>query len=89
MEFVRGGLPDKNVFMMCRKLNPGALRSLPKAYRTRNRKKDELAMWTARPLEDQKEAKAYHGYYFTRVCGLNEDLFYSTLGSCATGMTHP
>ena len=61
MEFVRGALPDKNVFMMCWKLNPGARRSLPEAYHIRNCRKNGLAMWTAMPLDDPKEAEAYRG----------------------------
>lgn len=49
------------MFMMCWKLNPGALRSLPEAYHIRNCRKNELAMWTAMPLDDPKEAEAYRG----------------------------
>ena len=72
-------IPDKNLFLMCQKLNMNALSELPDQYQARNCKEDELNIWKSMPFDNPKDAKAYHGYmtdFFTQVYAQKEGLFY-------------
>lgn len=72
-------IPDANLFMICRKLNRDALRSLPHGYHIRNCRKNELDLWKAMPFDDPRDAEAYHGYmteFFTKVYAPKGGLFY-------------
>jgi hypothetical protein len=51
---VEDTIPDKNLFMMCDRLNPRALRPLPDGYHVRYCRRDELAIWKAMPFADEQ-----------------------------------
>ena len=55
-------IPDLDLFMMCPKLNRGALIPLPHGYHVRSCRKDELPIWKAFPFDNPTEAKEYHGF---------------------------
>jgi len=74
-------LPDRNLFMMCRRLNPDALRGLPAGYHIRHCRKDELERWKAMPFDDPGAANTNHEYmtrWFERVYAPKGELFYRT-----------
>ena len=60
---MKNEIPDKNLFMMCRALNPDALSELSKEYHVRTCRKNELDIWKAMPFDDEKSAKEYKGFY--------------------------
>ena len=72
-------IPDKNLFMMCQKLNINALSGLSDEYHIRNCREDELDIWKAMPFDDPKEAKEYRGFmtdFFIKVYANKGNLFY-------------
>jgi ribosomal protein S18 acetylase RimI-like enzyme len=72
-------IPDKNLFMMCQRLNTQALRSLSQDYHIRTCRQDELDIWKAMPFDTPEEAETYRGYmtsYFSRVYAKQGSLFY-------------
>ncbi len=72
-------IPDKNLFMMCRKLNTGALSALPKGFFFRLCKKDELNIWKDMHFDDKNTALEYRGYmdkFFDDVYAPYGDLFF-------------
>ena len=76
---MKNEIPDKNLFMMCRALNPDALSELSKEYHVRTCRKNELDIWKAMPFDDEKSAKEYKGFmtkYFDEVYGNKEYLFF-------------
>lgn len=73
------GLPDKNIFMICQKLNLNALSKLSPEYHIRNCREDELNIWKDMPFDDPEEAKKYRDYmtdFFSRVYAKKGNLFY-------------
>ena len=63
-------IPDKNLFMVCTRLNKNALTELSKEYYIRNCKENELAIWKAMPFDDPEIAKKYYNFmteYFDNV----------------------
>jgi ribosomal protein S18 acetylase RimI-like enzyme len=79
-------IPDKNIFMMCEKLNRNALTALPTSYAIRSCRPDELDIWKTMPFDDASLAKEYEGFmsdYFTTTYGGQEELFFAkTLFVC-------
>jgi ribosomal protein S18 acetylase RimI-like enzyme len=79
-------IPDKNIFMMCEKLNRNALNELPASYAIRNCRPDELGIWKTMPFDDAALAKEYEGFmsdYFATTYGRQEELFFAkTLFVC-------
>jgi len=76
---MRQEIPDKNIFMMCEKLNESAISELPAGYHIRTCRKDELDIWKAfhfDTIEEFKENEAFMTQYFSDVYAKNEDLFY-------------
>lgn len=72
-------IPDKNLFMMCSKLNIDALSSLPEGFTFRLCKKDELNIWKDMHFDDKKIALEYRGYmdkFFNDVYAPYGDLFF-------------
>lgn len=72
-------IPDKNLFMICQKLNPNALSRLSDEYHVRNCREEELDIWKEMPFDDPDEAKKYRGYmsdYFSKVYAKRGNLFY-------------
>ncbi len=73
------GLPNKNLFMMCRTLNLKALRTLSSEYHVRHCRPEELEIWKAMPFDDTNQAVAYRAFmteYFRRVYEPEGELFF-------------
>jgi ribosomal protein S18 acetylase RimI-like enzyme len=79
-------IPDKNIFMICEKLNRNALTELPANYAIRNCRPDELGIWKKMPFDNAFMAKEYEEFmsdYFTTTYGGQEKLFFDkTLFVC-------
>jgi ribosomal protein S18 acetylase RimI-like enzyme len=79
-------IPDKNIFMMCERLNSNALTELSTSYAVRSCRPDELDTWKRMPFDDAALAKEYEGFmsdYFTTTYGGKEELFFAkTLFVC-------
>ena len=63
-------IPDKNLFMMCKKLNTSALAELQDGYYVRTCRRDELDIWKKMPFDDEKTAEQYSDFmtkYFNDV----------------------
>ena len=72
-------IPDKNLFMICKKLNLNALSELPNEYHVRTCRRDELAIWKAIHFDDPRSAKDYETFmtkYFNDVYADKESLFF-------------
>lgn len=72
-------IPDKNLFMMCRKINMDAFSKLSIEYHIRTCRRNELDLWKAMPFDDMKTAKEYEGFmtdYFNDVYKDRESLFF-------------
>lgn len=73
-------LLQMNLFMVCRKLNNGALRCLPEGYYTRLIHKHELEFWMDFQFDDPQTASEYRGFmtdFFEKVYSAQKELFYS------------
>ena len=79
-------IPDKNIFMMCKKVNPNAFTNLPADFHIRNCSVEELDIWKQMPFDNPKEAAEYQPFmddYFETVYGNNRSLFFEkTLFVC-------
>jgi len=74
-------IPDKNLFMMCRKLEIGAANELPKGFYVRYCRRNELDTWKAMHFDTPKLATEYYDFmteYFNEVYLPKEDLFYQS-----------
>lgn len=74
-------IPDRNLFMMCERLNRDALRDLPEGYHARHCRKDELDIWKAMPFDDPVTAEQYRPFmneFFDHVYAGKGDLFYES-----------
>ena len=72
-------IEDKDLFMVCSKLNQAALSELPPEYSIRNCRKDELDIWTKIHFDNPEDANQYSDYitqYFTRVYAPKGNLFF-------------
>ncbi len=72
-------IPDKNLFMMCRKLENDAVTELPKDLYVRYCRKNELDTWKAIHFDTSKLATEYYDFmteYFNQVYLPKGDLFY-------------
>jgi ribosomal protein S18 acetylase RimI-like enzyme len=72
-------IPDKNLFMMCTKVNTASFSELPDGYHMRNCKEDELDIWKAMPFDEPEMAKKYYGFmsdYFNNVYLEKKDEFF-------------
>lgn len=70
---------EKNLFMMCAKLNESATSTLPSGFHVRNCKREELDIWKAMPFDDSVLAARYYNFmtkYYNDVYSVNEDLFF-------------
>jgi|SRR5690625_572528 len=71
--------PDKNLFMMCKMLNPSALSKLSDEYHVRKCRRNELDKWKEMPFDDVKSAKEYKVFmtkYYNDVYKDRENLFF-------------
>ena len=72
-------IPDKNLFMMCRRLNRSALREMPDDYYIRNCRESELDIWKSMPFDTPALAERYSVYmteFFNNVYGKREGEFF-------------
>jgi ribosomal protein S18 acetylase RimI-like enzyme len=72
-------IADKNLFMMCKALNPSALTELSNEYHVRTCRRNEINIWKEMPFDDVKSAKEYDGFmksYFNDVYADRESLFF-------------
>ncbi len=73
-------LPDKNLFMMCKRFNPDAAAPLPQGYSFALCTPDDLPAWYAFPFDQPEDAVRHTPYmqaYFERVYAPKADLFFS------------
>lgn len=79
-------ISDKNIFMMCERLNHDALSELPEEFFVRNCRPDELDVWKAMPFDEvgfTEEFDRYMMNFFRATYGGKEDLFFAeTLFVC-------
>jgi GNAT superfamily N-acetyltransferase len=79
-------IPEKNLFMVCARLNRAALGDLPEKYHARRCGEHELDVWKAMPFDDPETAEGYHGFmteYFDTVYGNRRaDFFRKCLFVC-------
>lgn len=72
-------IPDKNLFMMCRKLENDAVKKLPEGLYVRYCRKNELDIWKAMHFDTPELAARYHDFmtaYFNDVYLPKGNLFY-------------
>lgn len=72
-------IPDKNLFMMCRKLDNDATRELPNGFHVRYCRKNELDIWKAMHFDTLELATKYYDFmkeYFNDVYLPKGDLFF-------------
>lgn len=72
-------IPDRNIFMICERLNEEALSKLPEGYHIRTCTEEELTLWKGFPFDSEAEKKRYFQYmteYFDRVYGDRAAEFY-------------
>lgn len=72
-------IPDKNLFMMCEKLNSKAISDMPNGFHVRTCQKNELDIWKAMPFDNPELAKQYYDYmtqYYNSVYAKKGDLFF-------------
>ncbi len=72
-------IPDKNIFMMCEKLNKNALTKLPDGFYIRHPREDEIDLWCYFPFDSKEEQLKNYDYmldYFNKV--YDKDLFLKT-----------
>lgn len=70
---------DKNIFMMCKELNPKALSTLPEGYHVRNCGRDELEIWKEIHFDDLQAIQENRGpmtEYFQNVYGEKQEVFF-------------
>lgn len=72
-------IPDKNLFMMCRKLNNDATRKIPNGFHVRYCRKNELDIWKAIHFDTPEFAMKYYDFmteYYNNVYLPKGDLFF-------------
>lgn len=72
-------IPDRNIFMMCERLNPSALSALPEGLSIRVCRPDELDIWKGFPFDRAEDKRAHHAYmseYFDNVYAQKQEEFF-------------
>lgn len=72
-------IPDKNIFMMCNKVNGKAFSKLPLNFHARNCRENELDIWKTMPFDSKNLARKYYNYmtdFFNKVYLAKKDQFY-------------
>jgi len=70
---------EKNLFMMCEKLNSYAISDIPIGFHIRNCQKNELNVWKSMPFDKSKLAKQDYDFmtqFYDSVYAKKEDLFF-------------
>ena len=74
-----GGMPEYNLFMVCKKPNEEAFSQLPKGFYFDLCRREELGIWMAFPFDSQQQAREYRGFmerYYRDVYSGAEALFF-------------
>ena len=74
-------MEEKNIFMVCERLDREALRELPEGYHFRLCRKEELGLWKRMPFDTPEMAKEYEPVmsgYFESWYAPKRDLFFKT-----------
>jgi ribosomal protein S18 acetylase RimI-like enzyme len=72
-------IPEKNLFMMCPKVNTASFCELPPGYHIRNCRENELDIWKAMPFDEPEMGKQYYDFmsdYFNNVYLEKKDEFF-------------
>lgn len=71
---------DKNLFMMCKRLNPQAFSALPHGFALRTLRREELRAWQAMPFDDEFTAErlAFMDDYFRITYAKDEEKFFAS-----------
>lgn len=72
-------ISDKNLFMMCRKLNHQALSDLPTGYHIRNCTEQEIDLWKGIHFDDRDTARQYYDFmtgFFNNVYASKASQFF-------------
>jgi ribosomal protein S18 acetylase RimI-like enzyme len=72
-------IPDKNLFMMCPRVNKDAFGTLPEGYYIRNCREAELDIWKAMPFDVPETAGQYYDFmstYFDNAYKKRQDEFF-------------
>lgn len=72
-------IPDKDLFMMCPAMEPGAVRPMPEGFAIRSCRKDELDAWIDLQADDPLQAPMLRNYvldYFRGVYAPEGNRFY-------------
>ena len=70
---------DKNVFMMCEKININAFSNLSNGFSIRTCRVDELSIWKEMPFDNEEDANEYRNFmdeYFQTTYGGKEKTFF-------------
>ena len=86
-------IPDKNIFMMCEKLNKNALSTLPVGFYIRTCQTEELDIWKSFPFDTDEEKREYYQFmsnYFNDVySNKDEEFFRKCLFVCENKTNKP
>jgi len=85
-------IPDKNIFMMCSKLNHDAVSKMPKGFHVRYCRENELDTWKALHFDTPELAEEYYDYmtqFFYDVYLPKGDLFYKRCLFVCNADDHP
>lgn len=69
---------DRNLFMICTRLNAQAFSKLPPGFTVRTLRREELSFWKAMPFDDEysAESAAYMDDFFRMTYAAQEELFF-------------
>jgi len=79
-ELIEKGIPDKNIFMMCKKVDENAFSNLSNEFSVRTCRPDELSIWKKMPFDNEEDANQYQNFmdeYFQTTYGGKEKEFYN------------
>lgn len=72
-------IPDLNIFMVCNKLNTNAFSSLPKGYKIRTCRENEVDTWKKFHFDDEKAKDENYPYmteFYNKTYASNKELFF-------------
>jgi GNAT superfamily N-acetyltransferase len=72
-------LPNLNIFMLCEQVNKIAYKEMPKSYRIRLCRPEELHIWKSMPFDDEQTANQYLSFmddFFDAVYAPKGNLFF-------------
>ncbi len=73
-------IPDKNIFMMCKKVNKNAFSNLSSEFSVRTCRAEELSIWKEMPFDNEEDANQFQNFmdeYFQTTYGGKEKEFFN------------